>query len=750
MSRADPNKSNFSGGEFDPLFQGRVDHQRYDTGLKLCKNWIPTLQGSVIRRPGAKSLGGWGVGGTPIPFNSVGGISYWLIRGTDPDVEQYSVYRGDRVISTFTLPGRPSSYVQINDTVFFASETTPLFSVSRVTETQWNVRSEPLVGYDVLFRGTGFVFGTSTNGVHFFSDFIDSTLTKNAANNVVVDNVPANFSAMFAGYRHSAFRGDARLYIPVGLISGGDNSFLSGYLSVETGTIVNSSGVPVDIGTDTPLGVVYNVYDVGDITNYRGFSVSSVGNSGIVLLDVSEDATVAERAYLAQAVALLERGGSLRDLFRGLTYRIGFGDPSLDVSNLNTGKLFRRAVSPNYFPKTVDFFESRLILSGSRLSPDQIDLSVTDDYTNFTIIEDDTNPQVLATSSISKNIASESDDTIVWTQNTKEGLYIGSYGGVWLMKPSNDGSVVTNRDSSIRRISRFGAAPGSNVLSVGESIIYIDRSGRTLREITATQDGYANSDLNLLARHMLEGGVDTLAVTYLPQQVIWCCGGGDLYGMTYQRSVDGISVGWHRHTILGGEDITQLESLETDTGYQLGMTTERGVFLTLNIEDTDLYFDVLYDVEVDGDFNVGTIGTVDLVSNGAIVEKDKVVSGMETFEAGTLVGKRYDSDLQFLRFDAGARAGTSIGKQRRAQRMGFLLYKSASFLFGRTFDKLKRVIFRDPDDVSNELTPLFSGIKTESQAGGYSYDEEYCLRADGIRACNILSVTPQMKTEERQ
>jgi hypothetical protein len=49
-----PIQGNFGGGEFSPLVHGRVDSDRYATGLETCYNWIPTIQGGLIRRSGTR------------------------------------------------------------------------------------------------------------------------------------------------------------------------------------------------------------------------------------------------------------------------------------------------------------------------------------------------------------------------------------------------------------------------------------------------------------------------------------------------------------------------------------------------------------------------------------------------------------------------------------------------------------------------------------------------------------------------
>ena len=52
MAKVSPIQSNFNGGEISPLLYGRPDLDRYKTGLKTCKNFVPLVQGPAERRPG--------------------------------------------------------------------------------------------------------------------------------------------------------------------------------------------------------------------------------------------------------------------------------------------------------------------------------------------------------------------------------------------------------------------------------------------------------------------------------------------------------------------------------------------------------------------------------------------------------------------------------------------------------------------------------------------------------------------------
>lgn len=54
MAKVSPLINNFSGGEFSPTALGRSDIERYQTGLSVSLNNLPTVEGACARRPGTK------------------------------------------------------------------------------------------------------------------------------------------------------------------------------------------------------------------------------------------------------------------------------------------------------------------------------------------------------------------------------------------------------------------------------------------------------------------------------------------------------------------------------------------------------------------------------------------------------------------------------------------------------------------------------------------------------------------------
>ncbi len=54
MPKVNKLQASFNSGEISKLVEGRTDSERYDAAMALCQNYIPTVQGPLLRRPGTK------------------------------------------------------------------------------------------------------------------------------------------------------------------------------------------------------------------------------------------------------------------------------------------------------------------------------------------------------------------------------------------------------------------------------------------------------------------------------------------------------------------------------------------------------------------------------------------------------------------------------------------------------------------------------------------------------------------------
>jgi hypothetical protein len=103
----------------------------------------------------------------------------------------------------------------------------------------------------------------------------------------------------------------------------------------------------------------------------------------------------------------------------------------------------------------------------------------------------------------------------------------------------------------------YGAAQ-AHAFRVGPATLFIERSGRALRELAQDAltpgDRYVAADLLQLAGHLTPVGQKILEMAYqsTPDSVVWCVrSDGALLGLTYNRPEN--VIGWHRHLTEDGD-----------------------------------------------------------------------------------------------------------------------------------------------------------------------------------------------------
>src|SRR4051812_47525822 len=95
MTKATPIKYSFNAGELSPLLDGRTDQAKYYSGASICENFIPTVQGPIIRR-----------GGTYFANEvKTSANRTWLRRFTFNVTQSYILEFGDQYIRFYTNRG---------------------------------------------------------------------------------------------------------------------------------------------------------------------------------------------------------------------------------------------------------------------------------------------------------------------------------------------------------------------------------------------------------------------------------------------------------------------------------------------------------------------------------------------------------------------------------------------------------------------------------------------------------------------
>lgn len=206
------------------------------------------------------------------------------------------------------------------------------------------------------------------------------------------------------------------------------------------------------------------------------------------------------------------------------------------------------------YPATVAFHEDRLGFAGCPEAPQRIDMSESGEYTSFKISEND--GSVLDTNALSFTFSSNKVNTVRWLISDEKGLFAGTAGGEWIVRPSSSAEALTPTNITAKLSTTYGSA-NIQAIQAGKSTLFVQRAGRQIRELNYffDVDGFRAIDLTEIGEHVTQSGLTQIAFQQTPQPITWCLrSDGVLAGLTYERDSDGLRAGWHRHIIGGVSD----------------------------------------------------------------------------------------------------------------------------------------------------------------------------------------------------
>ena len=346
------------------------------------------------------------------------------------------------------------------------------------------------------------------------------------------------------------------------------------------------------------------------------------------------------------------------------------------------------------YPRAVTFHEGRIFYGGTTYQPLHIWGSVTDDFENFDRgTEDD--------ASVVFQLASSEFNAIQWLVSQTD-LIVGLAGGEWRVRGDRNGNIITPSRVDAKFQSKYGSEYQQPVV-VGGQIIFVERRGRTLREMTYSYEVerlVSDTNLNLLAETITEAGIKQLAFSRVPIPTIWAVlNDGTAVALTYDREQN--VVGWTRHDTDGlflsvatsygspdtedevyflvrrtinGETVDYIERLDSNRweDKEDAFFVDCGLTIELEIQDTT----------VPGlDHLIGE--TVDALVDGKVYQ-GLVVDGSGNIElpSGSLagfkwqVGLPYTSELSPFRFDADSRLGVHSGRIKRIDNVYARVFRS--------------------------------------------------------------------------
>lgn len=807
-----------NGGEISPLLRGRVDQPRYSTGGREMLNFVPMPQGGVTRRPGTRFLGS----ALPASGNIFGRLIPFVFSATQGRMLEF----GDRAMRVWLPDGtvvadadgaprvfdspfaakdlRELRYAQSADVIYFAHRNYAPRKLSRYADNLW------------VWSELTFMPGVAAPGAPALS-----ILDKRGA-----DDKPKSPSTTDYSYCVSAVNenGEESAPSPAAVINAEALNSVDYHIRVIWNAVPGAvsyriykkkvgvfgfigRAAPTDIGTSaaTLSGVTLNGYPCRRVTNIEVFSIGAFS----LYMEIRSGTATRAYWYCDALNMLLARpanydywvginnvppsgmAGGYTSFFGGLlpggqtkhyfgdnenypegygegynasplfTYTQGlyFDDKNIGADTQDTPIEHKNpfADEGNY-PSQVFFHQQRLGFAATASRPITIWLSRTGEFESMASSvppkDDD---------AIEVTLAATQANRIVWLQPDRNALAFGTEGSEWTLEAS-EGVVLTPSTASFQLQTSNGGDGGVTALSVGGSVLYVQRGSGAVRDFSYnySADKYLGQDVTILARHVVKD-VDIRAWAWQqePFGVLWCAlSDGKLAGLTYMKEQE--IIGWHRHATDG--DFLDVAGMPGTPDDQVWFLVRRGdaVF----IERLEQFFDSGDLAEayfLDSALNYQGpeashfSGLSHLAGRRVQAFADGgTVDGLEVSNAGELalntpaasahIGLPYTSRLVPNLPEIQTQQGSSFMHNRKILSVRLRVYRSMSFLAGLE-GELSPIVDRHIRSGTFSARPFFSeGTDLDLDVcGGWTDESPLIIEVSSATPLTILALLTGME-----
>lgn len=538
MAKASPIQQAFNAGELSPLVYSRTDIAKVKNGMTLSLNGIPLVQGGWTRRPGEYYVA---------PTKANGAAR--LVRFEFSTTQAYILEFGNLYIR------------------FYKDNAAITVTAQAITGiTQANPGVVTYGGADTYANGdsvevSGVVGMTQVNGRRFTVAGVDT-----GANTFQLADEDGNLVDTSGYTAYSSGGTVAEVYTVTTTYASADIAALKLTQSADTLYITHPSYAPRKLTRTAHTSWTLSTITFSDgpylTTNATTTTLTLSGTSGSVTVTASAVTGINSNAGFAttdvgRLIRWKDSGGNWTWLTITAWTSTTVVTATISGPNASAGTAttnWRLGVwSPTTgYPAAVCFFEDRLAMGGATNYPQRVDLSNSGEYENFA--PSNAGGTVASSNAVSATLNASDVNVIRWLQDDEKGLLVGTVGGEWIIRPSSQSEALSATNIAAKRSTTYGSA-NISPLRAGKATLYIQRSGRKLRELAYVyqDDGFRAPDMTLLSEHITYGGITGMAYQQETQSVIWCVrSDGALLGFTYERDQD--VLGWHKHFFGGYAD----------------------------------------------------------------------------------------------------------------------------------------------------------------------------------------------------
>lgn len=813
MPKATPIKVSFNAGELSPLLDGRTDQSKYFNGCSIVERLIPTVQGPLIRS------GGFYFSGETRNSQH----RSWLRRFVFNVTQSYVLEFGDHYIRFFTNRGQ---VLEATKNITGITQANPAVVTSN-SHGYANGDFVYIAGVVGMTRVNGQVFkvagvttntfqlldvdGNNVNSTGFAAYVSGGTVAR--IYQITTPYAVADLTDADGNFKLTFEQSGDVLYIMHGsyqtqkLSRFGALNWTIAAVAFENGPFkdTNSDNVTtVYASAETGTGITLTASSAIFLAGHVGslFYLEQRAIDGVKQWEVGKSITSGDRRrsgvnnYLALNTATTgsvkptHTKGAAYDGDTGVQWQYvdsGFGivqitaiggggtTATADVitrlpigcvgaPNASTYWAHQLISSAEGWPEVPVIFRERLgFLKGLRGA-----LSVSGDYENFAKKIDGT---VTADAAIQFTVPDSNPPR--WMREGND-LLVGTGGREIAVGEITTSDPLGPGNIKARKQTVFGSRAVEPV-EVGDSILFVTRSGKKLREIRYSWEtnSYQSVDLTVLSEHIAKAGISQMAYQQEPFSVVWSCTTlGELLGFTYNREQD--VLGWHRHPVGGSAIVESVCSIPSPDGkgddlwIQARLTingaTRRYIgwmVAPFDGDDSDLSdaFYVDFGLTYSGVATDTITGlyhlkgcTVDILADGSTHDQ-KVVDSNGTItldrEASIVqVGLPCPARLRTMRLDAGSALGTAQGKTKRITRILLRMLKTLGGKFGPNDSNLDPIIYHEGGETMDAPPALLTGDRTLPWPGGYDTEGYVNLVWDTPTPATVITIVTDAQTNE--
>ncbi|CAN5484248.1 hypothetical protein BH09PSE4_BH09PSE4_19260 [soil metagenome] len=738
MTAQTPIATSFNGGELSPRMGGRGDTAVYGVGLALCENFVPTVEGSIVKRPGFEFI-------TAAPDDAG-----WLGEFRFNLTQDYALLWCDGRLQFYTngarietAPGVPYevevpysaaearfvSCQQSYDRLYLDHANHPPARLTRTSATTF--------AYEVLpFTGGPFADGNSDEAV---------TVTASAATGIGI-TITASSPIFASGHVGAPFRIEAADFASI-------PAWMAGINGVAIGNVKRSDGKAYIAASAGITGNVQPIHTVG--TEWDGMATGQDVNT--------------KGPYGVQWTYAYDKYGVVR-----ITAVSGDGlSATADVErrlpdSVTSAATFRWAHGA--FSAAAGWPSVVLISSGRLCHFSQFELfgSVVGDFLNHVT----TTASGLVPGDLAFRRTLATEDPVLWAVADRK-IIVGTASREIAIGAINSAQVLSGDNIEAVPQSFYGSDRVFPV-QIGTIAAFVQRGGRKLRQAGYDfgSDRYVAENITVWARHITRSGVTQLLFQKEPEELL-CGVRGDGQMIVHPHSPEQEIKGFARirHSDGAGAILSAVSiSAEDGQSDEIWALVSRGGAKSVERmakwrDDGDpMQAAFFVDSGVTAIAGIGQThfsNVPHLAGEVAVLADGGVVTGVIVANDGTFdipatvipedrayiitVGRSFTATAVTLRPELGGQGNTSQGKRQRLVRIALRLIETVGIRIGAIGGKLDELIDREGSGYMDSPVPLFSSDSDRSVSGGWDRNGQAMFVSSVPQPATIVAAMPKIE-----